>query len=79
MAFVTAKLNHELLSSRLSETAAHKKAQQLQTEISKLRSHSLRQEAQLDEKEQALSLLQGQLTSRCRYSTDWNGCAAATI
>ena len=70
MAFVAAKLNHELLSSRLSETAAHKKVQQLQTEVSKLRSHSLRQEAQLDEKEQALGLLRGQLTSRCRYSTD---------
>ncbi|PNF43192.1 hypothetical protein B7P43_G15673 [Cryptotermes secundus] len=63
---IIAKLNHELLSSRLSETSAHKKVQQLRNEISKLRCHNLRQEAKLDEKEQALSHLQGQLTSRCR-------------
>ncbi|KAJ9574107.1 hypothetical protein L9F63_008521, partial [Diploptera punctata] len=63
---VIAKLNHELLSSRLSESASHKKVQQLQNEISKLRSHSLRQEVQLDEKEQALNHLKTQLTTRCR-------------
>ncbi|XP_069705746.1 centrosomal protein of 290 kDa isoform X2 [Periplaneta americana] len=63
---VIAKLNHELLSSRLSESSAHKKMQQLQNEISKVRSHNLRQETKLDEKEQALSHLRNQLTSRCR-------------
>ncbi|PSN29121.1 hypothetical protein C0J52_27786 [Blattella germanica] len=56
---VIAKLNHELLSSRLSESASHKKVQQLQNEISKLRSHNLRQE-ELKSRRQA-EILQSQL------------------
>jgi hypothetical protein len=65
-----------LLSSRLSESSALKKVQQLRNEISKLRCQNLRQEAKLDEKEQALSHIQGQLTSRCRCRLDSNSSHA---